>query len=306
MNNILNDYIRWMEYSSPTKKQYSPKTVKNHSLFIEKFLNYFNATGHSDLNIICVNATNDFLMEYQSKKNIQGTSMNQYRQKLRAFDTYLYNEKGLINIFYKEYDKTADRWIRVKKFVDQNQKVIVPLKYNEIQLMRKLEPKLINQIILDVIFHTAFRESEVCDIQICDLDVIQNVLYVVRKGQGKTSTEIPIELTQNLLKIYNTQKVKSPYILATAKGRKRESSHIYEIIENMVKRTGLYRDDSEFRITPHLIRKSVAIAFHKVSGSDVETATFLGQKNTKTLPSYLTSKATIRRSTIANIAEAMV
>ena len=142
-----------------------------------------------------------------------------------------------------------------------------------------------NRTVIDVLYSTGCRVSELCDINISDIDLDEN--YLKLKGKGSKQRIVPIGsmLYKNLLKYLNVrdtflQNRGEPLFLSKSKN-KLDRTAVFRIIKKTAKNISLQTD-----VHPHTLRHSAAT--HMLEGGcDLRTVQeFLGHSSVSTTQIY--------------------
>jgi len=142
-----------------------------------------------------------------------------------------------------------------------------------------------NRTVIDVLYSTGCRVSELCDINISDIDLDEK--YLKLKGKGSKQRIVPIGsmLYKNLLQYLNVrdtflQNRGEPLFLSKSKN-KLDRTAVFRIIKKTAKNISLKTD-----VHPHTLRHSAAT--HMLEGGcDLRTVQeFLGHSSVSTTQIY--------------------
>lgn len=142
-----------------------------------------------------------------------------------------------------------------------------------------------NRTVIDVLYSTGCRVSELCDINISDIDLDEK--YLKLKGKGSKQRIVPIGsmLYKNLLQYLNVrdtflQNRGEPLFLSKSKN-KLDRTAVFRIIKKTAKNISLQTD-----VHPHTLRHSAAT--HMLEGGcDLRTVQeFLGHSSVSTTQIY--------------------
>ena len=142
-----------------------------------------------------------------------------------------------------------------------------------------------NKTILDFLYSTACRVSEICTVKISDIDFEEDFVIVTGKGSKQRIIPIGSELKTNLLKY---MKVREDYLnkninyLFISKNKNpMERTAIYRIVKNTALDIGIKES-----IHPHTLRHSAATQMLE-AGCDLRTLQeFLGHSSVSTTQIY--------------------
>ena len=142
-----------------------------------------------------------------------------------------------------------------------------------------------NRTVIDVLYSTGCRVSELCDINLSDIDLDDK--YLKLKGKGSKQRIVPIgsKLNKNLLEYLNVrntflQNRGEPLFLSKSKN-KLDRTAVFRIIKKTAKNISLQTD-----VHPHTLRHSAAT--HMLEGGcDLRTVQeFLGHSSVSTTQIY--------------------
>ena len=263
-----------------------------------------------------IDSFSDYLL-YQ--KGLSKNSVDSYRSDLIKLSNYLQNEEisktNIDNFFldmaeFKYSDSTKKRmYSSIKNFLkyihEHNDYELIDISYIKLKSSNKLPEvisisdieKLINfynhedylksrnRTIIDVLYSTGCRVSELCDINLSDMDLDEK--YLKLKGKGSKQRIVPIgsKLHENLIEYL---KVRSSFIqnnektLFLSKSKnKLDRTAVFRIIKKTAMSLSLQID-----IYPHTLRHSAAT--HMLEGGcDLRTVQeFLGHSSVSTTQIY--------------------
>ena len=263
-----------------------------------------------------IDSFSDYLL-YQ--KGLSKNSVDSYRSDLIKLSNYLQNEEisktNIDNFFldmaeFKYSDSTKKRmYSSIKNFLkyihEHNDYELIDISYIKLKSSNKLPEvisisdieKLINfynhedylksrnRTIIDVLYSTGCRVSELCDINLSDMDLDEK--YLKLKGKGSKQRIVPIgsKLHENLIEYL---KVRSSFI------QNKEKTLFLSKSKNKLDRTAVFRIikktamslSLQIDIYPHTLRHSAAT--HMLEGGcDLRTVQeFLGHSSVSTTQIY--------------------
>ena len=143
-----------------------------------------------------------------------------------------------------------------------------------------------NKTILDFLFSTACRVSEVCTVKTFDIDLDEDFIIVTGKGSKQRIVPIGSELKSNLLKY---MKIREKYLdnrnnnnlFITKNKNSIDRTAIFRIVKNAAMQAGIKES-----IHPHTLRHSAATQMLE-AGCDLRTLQeFLGHSSVSTTQIY--------------------
>ena len=259
--------------------------TKSFEFYINEFCNYMLLEKNLSINTInsykkdILQMKNYVLIKFKNKINIKDILSKE------IFDKYL------IYLYDREYKPStlARKLSSLKSFVIflEDEKVISanPTKYLKFPKLARKIPKTLNQDIIDIllnnskylslrdstiielIYATGIRASELINIKITDIDFNEATLRIL--GKGSKERIIPIhDLALNLIskywknEIYNHNKLvknnkikfNRDLLFLNIYGKKLSRQGLWYIIKNIAKKLGL--DMS--KVSPHVLRHTFA------------------------------------------------
>ncbi|MBS3162349.1 tyrosine-type recombinase/integrase [Candidatus Woesearchaeota archaeon] len=166
--------------------------------------------------------------------------------------------------------------VPVKKKIKQLPKVI---SRENIKKMIELSNNLKHKIIVELLYSSGLRLSELLNLKKIDLDFDRNIIYV-RQGKGNKDriTIMSETLKMDLLKYYSKYEFKTEYLLEGREGKYTKRS-VQLVLGHLGKRLGM-------NITPHMMRHSFATHLLE-SGVDIRyIQKLLGHSDLKTTEIY--------------------
>ena len=243
----INSFLNYLSL----EKKYSQHTVTAYRNDLNSF-QQFCVNEFEDENIVGVN--------YQQIRNwivvlvnsgISNRTINRKTSSLKSFYKFLQKTKQI------EVSPLAKHQaLKVAK------RVQVPFSENEMEKVLSMDDEMNdfesvrNKLIVELLYSTGMRRSELINLKIADIDFSNQVVKVL----GKRNKERYIPLLKsvlNSLRKYNglraNIKTNQSYLLLTKKGKKIYDTLVYRIINNYF--SGV---SSKVKKSPHVIRHSFA------------------------------------------------
>ncbi len=192
-------------------------------------------------------------------------------------------EKNTINLaisailFY--YKKIMHRKFFIPR-LKKDKKLYPVLSKQEIRQILDIIKNKKHKLLIQALYSTGLRVSEIAKLKITDIDMERNVGYV-RLGKGKkdrlfTLSNTFVESLQQYLKKHNSE-----YIFSTVKGR--YSTRTIEIICKRYAKSAKIKKN----VTPHTFRRSFATHLIEAGYSLLIVQKLLGHSDIKTTQSYI-------------------
>lgn len=268
---------------------------------IEEFLRYLLIDkGYSNNTIESYKMDLDKFKEFNKGKNISDISNNDLKKYVKWLKENKLNEKSIsrniscLRSFYKflvieKYTKnnTADS-VYLPKI-----KKMLPTTLTEEEVINLLDIDLIdcfsyrNKAMLEVMYATGMRVSELVNLKLNDIDLSQDIIRVF--GKGSKDRVVPIgDYAKKYITIYlknyrssMLKKYNNDYVFLNNHGSKMTRQGFFKIIKKLASEKGIKKE-----LSPHTIRHSFASHLLKY-GADLRTIQeLLGHSDISTTQIY--------------------
>lgn len=274
MQKYMDSFIEYITL----QRHYSNDTIINYTKDLDNFYNYLDSKSISSLNKVDYNVIRGYLMLLHEKEYSKKT-ISRHISTLKSFFKYLLGEHYIKDnptslITSPKLDKKLPQ---VLYYEDLDKLLNIPNDDNIIGLR--------NSLILELLYSTGIRVSELVNIKVSDIDKYNTQINIFGKGSkeriviyGKVCEE---KLNKYLNKRNELDKYKSEYLLLNNQGRKLTTRGIRYIIDKIIKEGGL-----KFHISPHVLRHTFAT--HMLNeGADLKSVQeLLGHENLSTTQIY--------------------
>ncbi len=222
---------------------------------------YFSWCLNNQINFIEIQKKDiNFYIHFLKEKNLNSSSVNRKLSVIKSFYDYL-NQIGLVNsneskiIGTQKLKKNLPKVLSEKEIlhlIDQSGKIYIENPIKNIIYLR-------TQVILEILYSTGLRISELLNIKINQVANIKDKLYI----NGKGNKQRLVIFNQKALDL-----VKS-WIAIMIKNNKNKNSYLFENIKNtnVISRQQIYKDLKKLalktnteleKISPHSVRHSFA------------------------------------------------
>ena len=270
------DIVNFLKYLK-IEKNYSNLTIINYGKDLKIFLNFVNENKISKYDSIDYNFIRKFL-EFLYDEDYSKKSIARHISSLRSFFKYLIkeniiNNNPMILISNPKLDKKLPKYL----YYEEMEKILkIPDRTTPLG-MRDLT-------ILELLYSTGVRVSELVNIKIEDIDFNERIIKILGKGNkerivlyGKTLSDY---LEDYLIK-RSTFNPNHNYLFINKFGNKLTDRGVRLIIDNILKE-GMVN----FHISPHMIRHTFATHLLD-NGADLKCVQeLLGHKNLSSTQIY--------------------
>lgn len=270
------DYIeRFLKYLKD-EKNYSELTIINYK---KDLIEFYNFTMSKNLTKITREDIKEYLKELFNNKN-KSSTVSRKISSLKSFYKYM-KENGYININPASGIKYPKKEKSLPKFVQ----------YNELEEMINIS-KLgdfgeRNNLIIELMYNTGVRVSELVNIKINDIDFENEKIRIMGKGSyerfvfyGDYAKEA-LNMYINGLRRKLLNGKTNDYLFLNKNGGKITTRGIAKIIDNIIKETSI-----KTKVSPHTLRHTFATHLLD-NGCDLRSVQdMLGHKNINTTEVY--------------------
>ena len=267
INKSISSFSEYLLY----QKGLSQNTVDSYKSDLTKLSNYLQNKDLSKTNI------DNFFID-MSEFNYSSSTKKRMHSSIKNFLKYI-NE----NEDYESIDISDIKLKSSKKLPEVLSITDIENMINFYNHETYLDSR--NRTVIDVLYSTGCRVSELCDINISDIDLDEK--YLKLKGKGSKQRIVPIGsmLYKNLMQYLNVRETflqnrGEPLFLSKSKN-KLDRTAVFRIIKKTAKNISLQTD-----VHPHTLRHSAAT--HMLEGGcDLRTVQeFLGHSSVSTTQIY--------------------
>jgi integrase/recombinase XerD len=267
INKSISSFSEYLLY----QKGLSQNTVDSYKSDLTKLSNYLQNQDLSKTNI------DNFFID-MSEFNYSSSTKKRMHSSIKNFLKYINENEDFESIDISDIKlKSSKKLPEVLSITDIENMINF---YNHETYLDSR-----NRTVIDVLYSTGCRVSELCDINISDIDLDEK--YLKLKGKGSKQRIVPIGsmLYKNLMQYLNVretflQNKGEPLFLSKSKN-KLDRTAVFRIIKKTAKNISLQTD-----VHPHTLRHSAAT--HMLEGGcDLRTVQeFLGHSSVSTTQIY--------------------
>ena len=267
INHLIETYSEYLIY----QKGLSPNTVDSYISDLKKLSRYLQDDEISQQSI------ENYFLDI-SDFNYSTSTKKRFYSSIKNFLKYLDEEENILQIKVSELRLKSIRKLPEVLSIEDIEKMINAYKHDDFLNSR-------NKTIIDVLYSTGCRVSELCNINLSDLDLVDNSLKLKGKGSKQRIVPIGSELKLNLLKYLKIREnfinSKGEPLFLTKSRNSLDRTAVFRIIKNTALKASL-----DTNIHPHTLRHSAAT--HMLEGGcDLRTVQeFLGHSSVSTTQIY--------------------
>lgn len=221
--------------------------------------------------------TNDvrvYLFQYKQTRNVGGSMLNWIRMSLMGFFDWLIGE---------ELIKTNPvRKIGVIKAEQPNRHSMTML---ELEKLRSLCKDRKEKAIIDFMYSTGCRVSEMCNVKLTDVNLQEKTVNITKAKGGKNRvTYLNAEAVVSITDYLNTRKEQSEYLFTSFRGgRQMCKRSVEDWLKKLTERAPGY---FQTHITPHVFRHTAATTALRNGMPLEQVQRFLGHAKISTTQIY--------------------
>ncbi|MBQ3657170.1 MAG: tyrosine-type recombinase/integrase [Bacteroidales bacterium] len=272
--NLDTEILTVFEEHLKYERRYSPHTITAYISDLKEFAEHYQREMFtSDLSLVDAKIIKHWLMTLKSSGHSPVT-INRKLSALRKFFKWCMI-KGSIKRSPAESIKNVRKPARLPQFVPEEK--MEDLLDNE-PLFQDFDEGYRDQVMLELLYDTGIRETELINIKCGDVD--RKNLNIIVTGKGNKTRMIPIskELLEKLKPLFGSL---NDYLFRTKKGGKMYAKLVYRIVKKYLETT-----DSVTQNSPHTLRHSFATALLN-NGADINAIKeLLGHANLQATQIY--------------------
>lgn len=251
---LIREYLKYLKALNR-----SPRTVQNTRYELVPFVRYLEAEGVTDIEALTFEVMQDYQQELAFSLTAKGRPLALRSQALR-----LGTAKGFTRYLKEQDYLLGDPGAKVKPPKAPRRLPKAILSPAEVQkLMQAPDTRSIrgyrDRLILEVLYDTAVRRSELKDIRLCDLDLDGGYIQVI--GKGDKQRVVPVsqrvcELLDNYLRFIRPECVQgkdSGHLFLNRWGKQMHHNAVWAVVKRCADLAGIKK-----RVSPHTFRHTCA------------------------------------------------
>lgn len=281
-NEAIVEFINYLT----SVKNYSPNTIISYQNDVMEFYDFVkNEKMAPSILQIRNNRVCKHYISYLSGKNLASTSISRKLSSLRTFYEYLVKTKVIQTNFFDEEIEAPKKPKRLPKTIKENE---IMMLFNACDLNTPLG--LRNYCLLGVLYGCGMRVSEVCGLEIKDIDFVDLTILVHGKGSKDRVVLMYEDLCDNLRRyistfrldlLYRSKDEENRHVFLNKNGTTLTPRGVRVILNKLISDCG-----ETFHLSPHMLRHSFATALLN-NGADLRSVQeLLGHENLSTTQIY--------------------
>lgn len=279
MLTLGEDYLEiWLKTFVQAKQaeNVSKETLLFYTGTLKTFNDYCLSMSVKHIRQITPSTIREYLLFLEDNHHNSG-GIHAYFRSLRTFCLWYWNE------IEPDYPNPIKK-VKTPKLITPTINGVTPEQFN---LLVSACNNVRDKLVLFILMDTGARGSELCDIQLNDIDLIQSSI-LIRQGKGRKSRYVFIgQKTRKQIRKYMSERVsESPYLFVNRYGERIIFSTLREILKRLGKKTGIEG------ITAHDFRRAFCLSSLS-KGVDLVTLSRLMGHASLTLLSRYANQSTI-------------
>ena len=269
--NYIEDFIKYLKV---IKKDSNHTLINYKDDLIE--LHDFN-TDLININEVLVSE----YLEYLYSKGLNRNTISRKLSAIRSFYNYLLQNNIVKANCFKEISNPKKNKALPKYAKDNDLEKM----FNSFDITKPLEQR--NSLILEMLYATGIRVSELTNIKLNDIDKYNNSIKILGKG-SKERIVFYGSFCEDRLNLYLSEgrklilkNKKCDYLLINKSGNKLSERYIRKMIDNVVTKCEI-----EYHISPHTLRHTFATDMLNAGADLVSVKELLGHSNLNTTSIY--------------------
>ena len=246
-NNHLHSFFDYLTY----EKKYSIHTITSYKNDLHQFIEFINPEKEEfpavEINYQHIRAWVADLIKHK----ISARSVNRKLSSLKSFFKYLQRLKIIeINPLSKISGPKTPK--RLPVFIDENQMVNL---FSDVKFEEGFNGQR-DQLILDLLYQTGIRRSELTHLKESDIDLFNSTIKVLGKRNKERIIPISLPLKRNLesyLKVKEELNLSNMMLLVSEKGNTLSEQAVYKSVKKYLAQITTIQKKS-----PHVLRHTFA------------------------------------------------
>lgn len=269
--------------ASKKVEQKSDGTLKNYALCLNNFFH----TVNKSIQEITANDIRAYLYYYQEAKGVKSNTIEMMRHIFNSFFSWCFAEEYIT--------KDPTRQIKAIKVDVKERDFLEPI---ELEYIRDACKNAREKAIIDFLFSTGCRVSEMCNVKMKDIDFVNNTVFIENGKGGKSRVTFINAEAEVSLKAYLKERIcDSPYLFTRTRALLCDVPLNKKSVEILIRNIVARCPQITKKVTPHVMRHTAATIALRNGMPLEQVKEFLGHSNLNTTMIYAkVSKDDVKRS----------
>ena len=239
------NYLEYLKYN----KNYSDKTILNYSLDLNDYFKYLEIEGLDYKSVEYEDLMG--LFSHFDKLNLSAKSIRRHISTIKGFYKYLNSKEIVMNNPFN-YVTLPKKEIKLPRYLSYPELLEI---FNNLEIKSNYD--LRDRLILELMYATGVRVSELVNIKLSDITLSNQSIRVFGKGSKERIVyfnNVCKNILEKYLKVYKElNKKNTDYLILNQKGDKLTPAGISYILNQIILKISFNK-----HITPHMLRHSFA------------------------------------------------
>ena len=272
-----------MFVASKAVEQKSEGTLRNYTIVLS---NFFNAVRKS-VQDITSNDIRVYFHMYQTSRRVKASTIETMRHVLNSFFAWCHSEEYI--------PKDPAKSIKALKLDIKEREFLEPV---ELEMLRESCRNIREKAIIDFLFSTGCRVSEMCNVLKTDIDLDKATVFISKgKGNKSRTTYLNAESRVSLKAYLKTRKDRNPYLFTFERRINNVNGLGKAAVEVLIRKIASRCPQITKKVTPDVMRHTAATMALRNGMPLEQVKEFLGHSNLNTTMIYAKiNKDVVRRS----------
>lgn len=239
------NYLEYLKYN----KNYSDKTILNYKLDLDDYFKYLEIEGLDYKGVEYEDLMG--LFSHFDKLKLSAKSIRRHISTIKGFYKYLNSKEIVMNNPFN-YVTLPKKEIKLPRYLSYPELLEI---FNNLEI--KTNYDLRDRLILELMYATGVRVSELVNIKVSDITLSNQSIRVFGKGSKERIVyfnNVCKNILEKYLKVYKElNKKNTDYLILNQKGDKLTPAGISYILNQIILKISFNK-----HITPHMLRHSFA------------------------------------------------
>ena len=243
-------------------------TLENYARILKQFFLWVKKQPDE----VTANDIRMFLYHYQQYRNVSNITLEKYREMICWFFTWAHREEYI--------QRDPSRSVKSIKVEVKERQALTQLELEHLRLACSTARK---KAILEFMYSTGCRVSELCAVKLSDIDNRENTVHLYGKGRKHRTSFINARCSVAMDEYMKHRKGESEYLFVSDRSPhdKLTKAAVEKIVRQLAERSGVKK-----HITPHVLRHTTATQAIN-NGMPIEgVSKLLGHANVSTTMIY--------------------
>ena len=243
-------------------------TLENYARILKQFFVWVNKQP----DMVTANDIRMFLYNYQRQRNTSNVTLEKYREMICWFFTWAHREEYI--------PRDPSRAVKSIKVEIKERQALTQLELEHLRLACETPRE---KAMLEFMYSTGCRVSEMCNVKIADINFKENTVHLYGKGRKHRTSFINARCEVALNEYIKHRKGESDYLFVSdrAPHEKLTKASVEKVVRKCAERSGLKK-----HITPHVLRHTTATQAVNNGMAIEDVSKLLGHANVATTMIY--------------------